>query len=516
MERIEVDGHVLGWERRDGGAVLEVADGSGPTDRPTRATTFVLAVHDDRLRVGLAMLPTTRTVDVSLQPDLVGRVLSVDPGPCADGSAGAAVARWVVSLAGGTRMWRPTDPAATGLVAVVGGAALPLLGAAYDSGAATVREVPRWAAPLLAAATPRDAVRAAFGAKGTRAVARALVAGLVVPLPGAADGTPWVGPTAPTGTVALHRVAAALMGVPVLEPDRVARVLTAEGPPCPPDRWPDAARLAVGRDVASRLGPIGAERVLTEAVSTEGGMSVLDDLCHLYPGVAEQLPARPPTRLVALRDLCRNLLPLDPDPSAARWGRPPRSPTTRAMSVDPVPAPGRGARLTRTERARPTRTVRPPDVAPVPAPSRPRPTAPRPDPRARARVAPAVPASSPNAAFRHLTAVAALHGVEVGADLRLLLPRTSDELVSWGCRLRSCVGSFGAAVAAGRSILIGVEVGGALSYCVEVTPDGSVRQFLGERNRTVPRPVVASVCDVLVAAGVVDPTRTANEVWLGA
>jgi hypothetical protein len=112
--------------------------------------------------------------------------------------------------------------------------------------------------------------------------------------------------------------------------------------------------------------------------------------------------------------------------------------------------------------------------------------------------------------------VAALHGAEVGADLRLLLPRTSDELVAWGRLLRSCIGSFQAAVAAGRSTLIGVEERGALSYCVEVTPDGSVRQFLGKRNRTVPRPVVASVCDVLVAAGVVDPSRTANEVWLGA
>ena len=65
-----------------------------------------------------------------------------------------------------------------------------------------------------------------------------------------------------------------------------------------------------------------------------------------------------------------------------------------------------------------------------------------------------------------------------------------------------------AAVAAGRSVLIGVEARGVLAYCVEVAPDGSVRQFLGERNRTVPRPVVAPVCDFLVVAGVVDPART--------
>ena len=131
-------------------------------------------------------------------------------------------------------------------------------------------------------------------------------------------------------------------------------------------------------------------------------------------------------------------------------------------------------------------------------------------------MAPAAPATTAGAVFRHPTAAAALHGAEAGSELRLLLPRTCDELAAWGRLLRSCIGSFGAAVAAGRSVLIGVEERGVLAYCIEVTPDGAVRQFLGERNRTVPRPVVASVCDVLVAAGVVDPSRTGNEVWLGA
>ena len=102
-----------------------------------------------------------------------------------------------------------------------------------------------------------------------------------------------------------------------------------------------------------------------------------------------------------------------------------------------------------------------------------------PDPRARALVAPTAPPAPANTALRYPAALAALHGIEVGAELRLLLPRTSDELVAWGRLLRSCIGSFGAAVAAGRSVLIGVEERGALAYCVEVSPDGSVRQFLG-------------------------------------
>ena len=251
-----MDGHVLGWERRGAGAVLEVADGAGRGARAS-TTTFVLDVQHDRLRVELALLPTSRTVDVSLQPDLFGQVLPVGPGPCADGSAGATVARWIVSLADGTRMWRPAEPTAVGLLAVVGGAVLPLLGAAYDAGAAPVREVPRWAAPLLGATTPCPAARAAFDVKGTKAVARAaLVVGLVQPHPDAADGTaPGRDRPRPRGTVALHRVAVALMGAPVLEPDRLAGVLSAEGPAVAPERWPDGAHLATGRALASPPGP---------------------------------------------------------------------------------------------------------------------------------------------------------------------------------------------------------------------------------------------------------------------
>ena len=504
MQRIEVDGHLLTWQRRGVGAVLTVGACGYPGARRPGTTTFVLTVRDDRLRVELALLPTSRTVDVTLQPDVFGQVLPADAGPCADGSAGAVVAEWVASLAAGTRMWRPADPASAGLLAVVGGAALPLLGAAYDVGAATLREVPRWAAPLLAAPTPRTAARSGFGTKGTKTVARALVDGLVAPRPGIPDGLARVGPVPPPGRVALHRVAAALMGEPALEADRIARVLVAGGSPPTPDRWPDGEQIAVGRAVSSRLGPAGAERVLTEALATEDGLAVLDELCRLYPGVADQLPARPPSRLVALRDLCRTLLPVDPDPSAARWGRPPGSPTQRVPASRPVPRPARPV---------PART---PAAAPAAVrPARPVPTPP-PDPRARARVAPAAPPSVPNAALRYPPAVSTLHGVEVGIDLRLVLPRTSDELVAWGRLLRSCIGSFGAAAAAGRSVLIGVEERGALAYCMEVAPDGSVRQFLGARNRTVPRPVVASVCDRLVGAGVLVPGRAANQVWLQA
>ena len=65
------------------------------------------------------------------------------------------------------------------------------------------------------------------------------------------------------------------------------------------------------------------------------------------------------------------------------------------------------------------------------------------------------------------TRAAALHGVEVGDGLRIVLPRSTDELAEWGRALRNCVGSFGPAVAAGRSLLFGVEVHDVLAYCLE-------------------------------------------------
>ena len=39
-----------------------------------------------------------------------------------------------------------------------------------------------------------------------------------------------------------------------------------------------------------------------------------------------------------------------------------------------------------------------------------------------------------------------------------------------GQLLCNCLGDFGPAAAAGRSLLIGVEVDGSLSYCIELSP----------------------------------------------
>ena len=124
VERIEMDGHLLVWERHGADADLTVGPASHGARCGPDATSFRFAVVDGRLRVALALLPTDRTVDVSLQPDVFRQVLPVDDGSCAAGSAGAAVTGWVVSLLDGTGAWRPDDPEGAGLLATVGGAAL--------------------------------------------------------------------------------------------------------------------------------------------------------------------------------------------------------------------------------------------------------------------------------------------------------------------------------------------------------------------------------------------------------
>jgi len=118
--------------------------------------------------------------------------------------------------------------------------------------------------------------------------------------------------------------------------------------------------------------------------------------------------------------------------------------------------------------------------------------------------------------LQHPPAVLVLAGVEVlGASgpLRLVVPRTAAELTVWGARLDNCVGGFAAAVNERRSIILGVEAADRLAYCLEVRPDGGVRQFLAARNRPVPRGDAAAVLAALAAAGVVRREAPGNEIW---
>ena len=161
---------------------------------------FHLDATAPRLTLGLVLGARDRPVDVSIQPWVLA---SAAP----DAGDRLAIARWLADLCLGQGRWAgsESDP-----VRAAGGGAFPLLGRAYDEGAGTLGEIPRWAAAPLAAAVPRDAARAAFGAAVNRPVVAALAASLVrVDAPGAAPN--------------LLPLALAVMGAPALSADGVAR-----------------------------------------------------------------------------------------------------------------------------------------------------------------------------------------------------------------------------------------------------------------------------------------------------
>ena len=137
----------------------------------------------------------------------------------------------------------------------------------------------------------------------------------------------------------------------------------------------------------------------------------------------------------------------------------------------------------------------------VPPPGEPRPGPARPA-RAPAPAAALAPPARTDVPLRHPPALQAVDGLEVGRR-RLVLPRSADELVEWGAALDNCLGGFRHSVAAGRTHVLGVVVGGRLRWAVEITRAGVVRQFEGAGNRQAPEHVVQPVLAALRARGVV-------------
>ena len=65
---------------------------------------------------------------------------------------------------------------------------------------------------------------------------------------------------------------------------------------------------------------------------------------------------------------------------------------------------------------------------------------------------------------------------------RFCLPQTPSILRKIGSQMNNCVGSYSEAVKSGRSIIIGVIVGGKWRICVEVSPQFKLRQALRPHN----------------------------------
>jgi hypothetical protein len=423
-------------------------------------TVVALTPSDGRVRVGLVMPVVGRVVDISVQPSAASTALV--EAARSSGVAWTTVERTaragLDAAAERAGAWTPSEEVC--LTRAFGGVAFPLLAAAFDVGAEPVAEVPRWAAAVLSAPTVGRGAVVAFGAAATRPVRRALVEA-IRPLP--------------CGTVDLTSLGLGLMGLDVLQPDRLARVLSAERVLHPPADLPDPATLGLARRVLRDWGDVRAERVLVEAAARSDGLRVLLETVRWAHSLGDHGPSgRLPARLGELHDAHRSLLRSDDAPP------PP-----------PPPAPRR--------------------AVPAPTPAR-RPTAPPPPHR---MLAPPTTMGM----VRHTTALPltpaerALDGTTEGS-IMLVLPRTAGDLARWGRLLSNCLGDFGPAVAAGRSTIVGVHRANRLVAAVELTPSGTIRQFCGAANRPPADRDRRVVVGMLRRAGLLDTSAAANRPWL--
>ncbi|MCB0965083.1 MAG: PcfJ domain-containing protein, partial [Acidimicrobiales bacterium] len=350
-------------------------------------------------------------------------------------------------VAGRAQAWRAPDRA--DLEVALGGAAMPLLGASYDAGAARVVDVPAWARPVLAAGDVRAAARAAFAVEPTRPVVRTMARCLA---PG------------PTGTPGFGVLALAVVGAGVLSPDALARVLDAPRADHPTAELPDRSTLVACARVAVAWGPHRTERVLTEAAARADGVDRVVRTARYHRELQAQLPARLPNDLDGLHDRLRARIATAAEGTAA--------------------------------------------VAPLPARRRaePRPHPIHAAPPARAQVTEATPLSV-DARVRAL-------GGQRTEGLEWAVPRTVGDLHRWGGILANCLADFGAAAAEGRATILGLLRGDQLRYALELTPDGTIRQLVGPANRPAERWVRVAAVGALGRAGIIDPSRPANAVWL--
>jgi hypothetical protein len=405
-----------------------------------------LAPGPGKVRVGLVMHPLDRVIDVSIQPAAACEMLR-DAGRQTSSSASTieATARDALLEAHDRcASWAPCDSA--GMLAGFGGAAFPLLAAAYDAGSSPVREVPRWAEPVVAARTAREGAIAAFGPRTTRPVVRALAGSLNQEASNEVD---------------FSNLALAMIGSDILEPDCLARVLGAPRVAHPAQHLPDPSTLHAARQAVTTWGATRAERVLLDAATSTDGVKLLLDAARWCLQLRGQGPACLPNRLAEIHDAYRS----------------------RVASAPPPPPPPQ-ARPVQPQRATALFEPQPPQHR-IFAP-----------PANLAPVADSTPLAVP-------PAVRALHGLTFG-DLTFTVPRTAGDLQRWGRMLSNCLGGFGPAAASGRTAVVGIERANVLAFAVEIR-DGSIRQFAGHANRAPNDATRTAVVRRMRAAGILRP-----------
>ena len=112
------------------------------------------------------------------------------------------------------------------------------------------------------------------------------------------------------------------------------------------------------------------------------------------------------------------------------------------------------------------------------------PAPPTPLPRRRAIAAPERMADPGDDPIRYPTAWQRVLGMEVpDTRLRVVLPTTGNELLTWGLAMDNCLAAYRLPAATGRTRMMGFAVDDELQYVAEVSATGTLRQLEAPGNR---------------------------------
>lgn len=329
-------------------------------------------------------------------------------------------------------------------------AGFPVLRVAAGSGLMVPERLPVWAVEPLRADTSRAALVAALGRRCSRTVVRAFARSLT-------EGR--------SGFTVVPL--AVVMAAERIGDDRLARIVDVNPNTDAVEFVPGEDSIDVMRSCFGRMRPETVEQISVEALTTANGVKRLVRVAQDLRGIDRHRGALPGS----LDELERLIL----------------------ASVPVAPPRRRETRHTRPV----TETT--PEPRPAP-PARELPTAPLNAPSTRV-------GQSPPERFVYAASVQRLDGHTFGG-FRFVLPVRPGELRTWGTVLRNCLPNFVSAVAAGRSVVVGVQHRDVLVAALEIDPVlGRVRQFVGERNRRPPQGLDSRVHAELRTLGVLVPQQ---------
>jgi hypothetical protein len=426
-------------------------------------------------------------VDVSIQPGAVVRTCDgLARERCVDPH------RWSSVLAGRAARWAGAEPGdalgsvqQTALLRTITVITHPLVGQAVAAGAEPLNEIPRWASPVLRARDASSAAHALLGAASTRRVARSLAASLL--------------PTDPHSTIDLGPLSLAVIAAGLVTPDELATVLDEPGPARSPAELPSVDDIA---DCRRGLAVLPAQRraaVLRDAASADDPGDLTEVMRHLW-WARDRVEHPLPGRIAELRRVCAHQVAVLPDPATL--------PVENAV-VDVPQTPRRTPRRPPRPIAHPTpATARVTEEQATVAPP------PRHTPARPVEPTPVFAAPSPNGHHpSHWTTPQPLRPIDglTTGGLRLVVPRSANELRRWGDILHNCLADYAGASSRGESWLVAIERDDTVIGCIEVTPaTRRIRQALGPRNRPLPRDVLTVAVRALERHGIVvtpGPTR---------